>query len=268
MIAALAFESGVAAAGRDGRRVRRPVFVRRSTLPLSAACLVANGVRERLSRLLAAEVEVELIEPAIPGPAERRTLVRGATIARVRGRLCDGFVIVRPADARRLAALAFGEPERSEQSDLSEIERQTLARIVASLVTLCNTLCGTLGAATGETAERAACDLETYFEVRTAGAVRIAIGFGLTRDPAEDVVGPLTLDDLASVELEACVDVGAGVLGVPAFSRIAVGSTIALATPLGSPGIFRVGDVPFARVTCGHAGGRNAAVFDGPEGGA
>jgi hypothetical protein len=120
----------------------------------------------------------------------------------------------------------------------------------------------------GESAERAASDLETYFEVRTAGAVRVAIGFGLTRDPAEDVVGTLTLDDLGSVELEACVDVAAGVLGVPAFSRIAVGTTIALATPLGSPGTFRVGDVPFARVTCGHAGGRNAAVFDGPEGGA
>ncbi|MBD5634363.1 MAG: hypothetical protein IAI49_07775, partial [Candidatus Eremiobacteraeota bacterium] len=242
-----------------GRSVRRPVFVPRSTLPLSAACIVANGVREQLSRLLAVEVDVELIEPVVPGPAERRTLVAGATVLRVRGRLCDGFVIVRPADARRLVALAFGENERSERDALSEIERATLERIVAGLVPLCNSLCGTLGPVVRETSERVACDLATYFEVRTTGALRIAVGFGLSRDPAEDVGESLCLDDIAAIELEARVDVAAGALGVPAFSRIAIGTTLRLDTPLGAPGILRFADVPFARVTCGVANGRNAA---------
>ena len=99
MIAALAFSPPRLV----GTRLIRDVsFVPRSTLPLSAACLVANGVRETLSRLLATELEVDLSEPAMPGSAERRVLLAGATILRVRGRLCDGFVIVRPADARRL----------------------------------------------------------------------------------------------------------------------------------------------------------------------
>jgi hypothetical protein len=56
--------------------------------------------------------------------------------------------------------------------------------------------------------------------------------------------------------------VGSGALGVPAFSRIAVGATLALETELGTPGTLRFGDVAFARVTCGVANGRNAAVFD------
>src|SRR5271168_4105276 len=181
----------------DGRTVRAIAFVRRSTLPLSAACLVANGVREQLSRLLASELEVELAEPAVPGPAECRLLVEGAIVFRVRGRICDGFIIIRPADARRLAALAFGESERASGAPLSDIERVTLERIVAALAPLCNTLCGTLGPVTRETSERAALDLQSYFEVRTTGSPALAIGFALARDPIEEVAPQMSLDDLA-----------------------------------------------------------------------
>jgi hypothetical protein len=252
----------------DGRAVRVLAFAPRSTLPLSAACLVANGVREALARLLAAEFDVELIEPAIPAPAERRLLVDGATIVRVRGRLADGFVIVRPADARRVVSAAFGEAERPERDALSAIERATLERIAAALVPLCNALCGTLGPATRETSERAACDIATYFEVRTTGAQRFSIGFGLTRDPREEVTGLVRLDDLAAVEIEGRVEVAAGMLGVPAFSRIAAGATIPFETRLGAPGVLRFGDVAFSRVTCGVSNGRNAATVESSPGGA
>jgi hypothetical protein len=254
MIAALAF-TGTG-------RVRSARFEPRSTLPLSAACVVANGVRETLARMLARELEVELIDPAIPGGAERRTLVAGATIVRVRGRLCDGFVIVRPADARRLAALAFGESERAHGAALSAIESAALERIVAGLVPLCTPLCGTLGPTVRESPDRAASEFATYFEVRTTGPAPVAIGFGLSRDPAEPVADPLTLDDLGAVELEGRVDVGRAQLGVPAFSRLAVGATIPLETPLGTPGVLRFGAVAFARVTCGVANGRHAAGFE------
>jgi flagellar motor switch/type III secretory pathway protein FliN len=255
VIAALTFGAPQPA----GARALRPIaFAARSTLPLSAACLVANGVRETLSRLLAVELEVDLIEPAIPGAGERRVLLEGATILRVRGRLCDGFVILRPADAQRLVALAFGEDERCERAPLSEIESATLDRIASALVPLCNTLCGTLGPVTRELAERAACDLAAYFEVRTTGRVRVALGFGLSRDPAEEIGERITLDDLADVELEGTVEFGRGTLRVPAFSRLACGVTLALDTPLGGPGALRFGDVRFARGDCGVVSGRNA----------
>ena len=260
MIAALGF--GSPQLQSDGRIVRTPIFTPRSTLPLSAACLVANGMREGLARLLAMELEVDLIEPSIPGAEERRILVDGATIFRVRGRICDGFVIVRAADARRLVALAFGEADRSERDPLSEIERVTLERIANALVPLCNTLCGTLGPVARESSERAACDMTSYFEVRTTGALRIAVGFALTRDPVEGVTDRVTLDELADVELVGAVEFGRGSLGVPAFSRLAAGATILLETSLTDPGRLRFGDVAFGRGTCGVKNGRSALVFD------
>ena len=257
MIAALAFSQPVAAG--DGRLLRTIGFEARSTLPLSAACLVANGVREQLARLLAADIDVELTEPAMPSSDERRVLLDGATIVRVRGRIGDGFVVVRAADARRLVALAFGEPER--ERPLSVIERATLERIVAGLVPLCNTLSGTLGPVVRETPERAVCDIATYFEVRTTGAIRLAVGFALAADPPETVAGCLGIDDLADVELAGTVEFASGSLAVPAFSRLAPGATIALETPLGAPGTLRFGDVAFAAGTCGVTNGRSAIAF-------
>lgn len=259
MIAALAFDTP--ALLDDGRTLRRASFVSRSTLPLSAACLVGNGVRETLGRLLARDLEVDLIEPAMPLGTQRRTLLEGATISRVRGRICDGFVILRPADARRIVALAFGEHERLDDA-LSDIERVTVERVVAALVPLCNVLCGTLGPVTRETSDRAACDLVTYFEIRTTGSPRIAIGFALTRDPAEEIGTPLVLDDLADIELEGTVELGAGSLGVPGFSRLAPGATVVLDTTLGSLGTLRFGDVAFARGTCGISDGRSVIAID------
>ncbi len=260
MIAALAFATP--AELKNGRLLRRPSFVSRSTLPISAACLVANGVRETLSRLLASEIDVDLVEPAMPPGAERRVLLEGATILRVRGRLCDGFVIVRPVDQRRIVALAFGESERPDAGSLSEIEAATVERVISALAPLCNALCGTLGPVSRETTERAACDLVTYFEVRTTGAVRLAIGFAVTHDPPEDVTSRVTLDDLADIEIEGAVELGTGALGVPAFSRLATGATLVLDTTLGAHGTLRLGGVAFARGTCGVHEGRSAINLD------
>jgi len=262
MIAALAFGASRAFGLRS---IRDAGFVPRSTLPVSAACLVANGARETLSSLLAAELDFELVEPAIPGPPERRLLLAGATIARVRGRLCDGFIILRPAAVRRVIAYAFGEGE-SGRERLSQIERATLDRVVAALVPLCNTLCGTLGAVVRESEARAAADMATYFEVRATSAADFAVGFGITRDPAEEVGGRLTLDDLSDVELDAAVEFARGTLGVPAFARLGSGVTVALETPLGAAGTLRVGGVAVARGRCGIANGRRAIAFDNHAG--
>jgi hypothetical protein len=180
------------------------------------------------------------------------------------------MVVVRPEDARRLAAFAFGETERPDGEELSRIERETLERILGALVPLCNTLCGSLGPVTRETGERAAWDMASYFDVRTIGAARFAIGFAVTRDPPESVCDELSLDDLGEVELEGTVEIGRGVLSVPAFSRLAAGSTVLLDTPLGALGTLRFGPVAFARGTCGVFEGRAAISFghaDGERGG-
>ena len=163
MIAALRFGT---ARSEDGRQLRSAFFALRSTLPLSAASVVANGVRESLGRLLGRECEVELLEPVVPGPDERRVLASGALVRRVRGRRADGFVIVRAADAAKLAGLAFGEPDRPLTAPLSELERETLDRVLAALVPLCASLCGTLGPTERDPGDIAA-EIASYFEVRT-----------------------------------------------------------------------------------------------------
>ena len=265
MIAVLAFESPRLLA--DGRVTRECAFSPRSTLPLSAACLVANGVREHLSRALGTELDVDLVAPVVPGSRERRILTDDALVYRVRGRICDGFVVVRAADARALAAAAFGEPERPPTDALSEIERATVDRIARGLVPLCATLCGTLGPVVPESNERAACDVVTYFEVRTTGGPRFAIGFGLTRDPAEEIEERIELADLVDVEIEGRVEFARGVLGIPAFGRLAPGATIAFDTALGTPGRLHFGDVVFGRGACGTRNGRGAIVFGDATGG-
>lgn len=255
MIAALTFGAPSVAGGRT---VRDAGFAARSTLPLSAACLVANGVREALSRSLARELEVELLEPAVPDARQRRILVADATVVRVRGRLCDAFVIVRGGDARRLVALAFGETECAERASFSAIERATFERILAAFVPLCAPLCGALGATGREHAERACADLATYFEVRAQGTLPVAVGFALSRDPDEDVSECLTLDDLAEVELAGSVTCASGTIDAGTFARLAPGATLALETPLAGRGVLSFGGVAFARGTCGVAAGRCA----------
>jgi hypothetical protein len=246
-----------------GRMVRGASFVKRSTLPLSAACLVANGVREVLSRSLATELDVQLIESTIPGHAERELLVADATILRVRGRIGDGFVIVRPADARRLVALAFGESEAREGLPLSAIERVTLERVLVDIVPLCNSLCGTLGTVSREPVGSPCNDLTAYFEVRTLGRAPFAIGFGLTRDPERPVGECVSLEALADVELPGRVEVGVGSVAANAFARLTPAATLALDAPLAGNGVLYFGDVAFARGTCGVSGGR-AALRIGP----
>jgi flagellar motor switch/type III secretory pathway protein FliN len=253
VIAALHF--GAPRAASDGRSVRPALFALRSTLPLSAASVVANGAREQLSRLLARECDVEVVAPIVPGSDERRVLLDGALVRRVRGRRADAFVIVRPADAARLAALAFGEGERSRALPLSELERETLERVLGALVPLCSALCGTLGPATPQSAEGAAADLATYFEVRTIAEPRIAIGFGLSLDPPEEVGPTLTLEDLADVELDLHVRFAAGSLAVPHFARLARGAVLALETQLGAASTLRAGGIALARGEAGASAG-------------
>jgi flagellar motor switch/type III secretory pathway protein FliN len=222
--------------------------------------LVANGAREVLARMLAAEIDVEVLEPALPDAAARRALLEGAVCYRVRGRACDGFVIVRPADARRLVALAFGEPEGAE-APLSPIERATLDRLVRGLAPLCAPLCGPLGAIALESHERAAGDVATYFEVRTTGGGPAAIGFALTADPAEEIAEPLALEQLADVPLAGSVTFAEGAIDVAAFSRLAPGSVIPFHTRLDDPGTLCFGGVAFATGECGEIGGRRAIVL-------
>jgi flagellar motor switch/type III secretory pathway protein FliN len=169
---------------------------------------------------------------------------------------------VRAADARRLVAAAFGEPERPECDPLSEIERTTLERIISAIAPLCTPLCGQPGTVTREPAERAEIESVTYFEVRTSGALSVAIGFALTRDPAEEVGQRLTLDELLDVKLQGSVECARGAIDVPAFARLVAQTTLPLETQLEEPGTLRFGKIAFALGTCGAVEGRSTFIVE------
>lgn len=255
MIAALHFR------GERGDRAIRPMSFRmRSTLPLRAVCLVANGVRERLTSLLSRDFECSVVEPVIPDSEARRVLFSSALAYRVYGRLSEMFILVRPLDAQRLVCAAFGEPERPERTPLSDIERTTLERIIAAIGPLCEPLCGQYGKVTRDTAERADIESCSYFEVRTSGEAAISLGFSLTSDPPEEVGRRIQMDDLLDVALRARVECARGEISLEALACLQPGMRIPLRTHVEEAGVLRFGEVAFARGVCGSQNGMNTLI--------
>jgi len=242
----------------QGRAIRPALFALRSTLPLAAASVVANGVRENFARLLGRECDVELLEPVVPSAEERRVLAGGARVWRVRGRRADAFVVLRSGDATRLAGLAFGEPERPLAPPLSELEGETVERLLVALVPLCVSLCGTLGPASRVASDVAAAEIAGYFEVRTLAAPRVAIGFGLSVDPPEETCKPLTLEELGEIELSGSVRFARGAIALPRFAQLAPGAVIVLETRLDAPAVLRIGGIAVASGEPGTSGGSRA----------
>ena len=208
----------------NGRIVRALGFTPRSTLPLQAVCLLANGMCEQMKQLFARDFEVEVVEPVIPDAAAREVLFADALTYRVRGQICDAFMLLRPLDARRLSAAAFGEAERPENTALSEVERATLERVLAALAPLCVPLCGKVGVVTPERAPRAQAECVTYFEARLSGAASIAVGFALTNDPPEEATEYMRIENLLDVELEARVECARGETAFSALAALDCGA--------------------------------------------
>lgn len=193
----------------SGRRIRQMVFEERSMLPVSAACVVANGVRETLSSLFCEAVALKLYEPTIPTPAGWSAIGRDAVVYRARTPSIDAAVIVRPADASALAAAAFGE-RGPRPAPLSPLERTVLERTVQAIALQFGPICGP--AAREPVLERID-DLRgftTFFELQVERPVRSRIGIALSRDPLPQSHPGIAPDDLSEIELELRVrfDVG------------------------------------------------------------
>ena len=87
--------------GVSGRRLKEVRFESRSSSADSAACVVANGVRETLSSLLGLPVSMRLFEPSIPAPQAWPANLREARLYRVRGNITDAAIVLRrPMRAR------------------------------------------------------------------------------------------------------------------------------------------------------------------------
>jgi hypothetical protein len=258
----LGFETQCEArAARDGKRVRRMRFAARSALPVSAACVVANGIRETLGALLGAPVAVRLFEPCIPSPEAWTVILHQARLYRVHGNVADAAIVLRAPDAITLAAMLFGESvgDGSLERPLSRIECDVLDRMVGAITGILAAVCG---ARDGLCAERVAAirGFVTYFELLVVEPIAARLGIALSRDPAPEAGCILEVGHLAGVDLCASASLDLGTTDLGSVSRLVVGSVVPIAPAQLQRCTLMADGQRLARGSCGVRRGRYALV--------
>jgi flagellar motor switch protein FliM len=248
-----------AAEGR--KRIRRAKFEPRSALPISAACVVANGVRETLSALLAVPVKVRLFEPSIPSPPAWSAILREARLYRVRGNVADAAVLLRAADALALAAVLFGESGASAPRPLSPIECDVIDRLVNAIAANLGAVCG---ARDGYPVERvtAIAGFVTYFEVLVEEPIAARIGVALSRDPSAEPRGCVEIGHLTRVRLTAAASIDLGTAPAAEVARLAAGAMVPLSTAQLQRCTLTAQGKRLARGSCGVRNGRYALTVE------
>lgn len=243
-----------------GRRVRFAAFEQRSNLPVSAACLAANSVRETLGTLLQQPVRMRLIEPIVPDPKAWEALADGALLFCIRGSVCDAAIVLRRGDALAFAAAAFGEIEPGDRA-ISPIELEILERTVNALGGCFAAVCGK------QSGIERILDIRgfaTYFELLLEAPACARIGVALSCDPAPAAVPGLQVEDLGAVEVEVSAVFAQGLLAAKDFLDLRPGALVPMMTRIGEPGLLASGSTALARGECGAVGERNVLVVVAP----
>ena len=240
----------------DGASIRRAALEERSLLPVSAACLAANGIRERLTTLCGAPVELRLLPPSLPQGTAWEAILRDARLYPVHGTLCDAAIVLRPYDAEALSALLFGEL-RSERSGraLSPLESEVARRAAGALSAALVVVCGE----TKENTQTNCTGFATYFELQLIEPVELRIGVALSREPDMLAAPSLRLDELHDVTFDGSVEVGLGQRSAHEVAALTAGDTL---TSCESAGSLRVNGRAVARGACGVRGARYAIAVE------
>lgn len=241
------------------KRVRRAQFEARSSLPISAACVVANGVRETLASVLGAPVPVRLLEPVIPDPPAWQAIAQSARLYRVRGKVADAAIILRPSDAIALVSAVFGEPASPTCASrvLSPIELDVADRIAGAIAANLGAVCGMReGSAIEHVGEIRG--FVTFFELVLEKPVEARIGVALSREPVPEPRGCVGIGHLAGVALTAAASLDLGTIQVSEVARLAPGIVVPIrASDLRRCSLASHGR-RLARGTCGMRNGRFA----------
>ena len=253
----LTFEPAPHGTRRD--RARRARFAMRSRLPVSAACVVANGIRETLAALFATDVRVRVIEPLLPDSAAWQEIVRNATLFCARGDAATAYAIVRADDAAALAGAAFGE-KSPRDGPLSPMESAAFSRAMNALASALHPVCG--GGETPSLRRVDAMSAQTYFEVLVDRPIVARIGIALARDPAAPGVPAFTAQSLRDVPLDVSVEFASGWITGASLATLAPGSVVPLQTRVGDPGVLWVGNHGLAKGECGTSRGVRAFVAE------
>lgn len=247
-----------------GRTIRPSRFERRSELPVPAACIVANGIRETLSQLLARPVSVTLTEPVIPELRAWELIAAGARIFRLRGQVTDVAVVLRPVDALALVSALFDE-RAADLRELSAIEIDVLSRMMQALRTSLDAVCGLREGVALEPVAHAA-RYSTYFEILIGAPIEARIGIALATEPTCPIRGALQLADLLDVELEVSAGFSGGSVEARTLLALQPGAVVPMTTEVGSFGTLKVAGSIVARGECGAVAGRNAFLVGNNDG--
>ena len=234
------------------KRVHLAQFERRSLLPVSAACVVANGVRETLASILRAPVTVRLFEPVIPDQEAWGAIARSATFYRVRGSVADAAIVLRPSHALALVGAVFGEAvsPKCGQRVLSPIELDIADRLAGAIAANLAAVCGVRDSATVERVAEIR-GFVTFFEVMLEKPVEAVIGVALSREPSPEPRGCIELRHLSRVLLTANASLSLGTIRAFEVARLATGAVIPIrASDLRGCSLASHGR-PLARGSCG-----------------
>jgi hypothetical protein len=209
---------------RGRSRIRSAALQERSLLPVSAACVVANAVREQLSALAGAYVELRLWPPAIPEDSAWQTLLRDAQVYHVRGAVCDAAFILRRIDAQALAALLFGER-------MSYRSAAQLSRLEDQITPVCGDC--KLQAAAGN------CAFVTYFELHVIEPIELCLGVALSREPAAVRTKGFQLEHVHQASVEVVAEIRLRPMRAAAIATLQRGDLLEIAR---KSAVLRVGE--------------------------
>lgn len=235
-----------------GKRLRHVRFRDRSLLPVSAACVVANGVREVLASVLGVGVDVRLFAPVIPDRNAWAAILEEAIVLRARGSLGEAAIVVRPEDARALLGAAFGEIPQGA-CVMSAIEREVLQRLLqrlsGTLASICGTQVETMIALPEKRDLVSAISYAAYFEVAIERPLVASLGVALVRDPSPEPHGAVAFEDLREVRLPLRVRMDAGKFPAARICELAAGDVLPLSD--GMVSALLSGAREIARGQCG-----------------
>ena len=246
----------------DGRRVRERSFTAVSSLPLSAVCLVGNGMREAVGVKLAAHAEVRILEPLLPSAAAMQLVLADALTFTVDGAAGELWLILRRSSVQRLLAAAFGERYVAERATFSPIEQRTLHRIVAEVAAVCAPLCGPVRGitATSDVARIAGC--ASYFEMVFTAPLDVVVGIALACDPPEPLGPRIAADAVDAMPLNLRVTAGTINLTLARLAALEIGDLLPMSKEEDAHLI--AGDTIIARGTCGVSRGHAAFLVGIP----
>ena len=233
--------------------IRTPRFVRHTTVPLAAACVVASGLRETLRELLGS-CEVVLGEPVAIDVHGWRTLARESYCFLTRGRLTDIVLAIPQRDARELVRRAFGEAGASDGAPISALETHALERIAARCAHAFDVLCAERRGPAQPLSFADVPPCACYFDVRVTAPLPITLGIGIVRDLPSPGAGPrLNPRCLDEVGIPVRAQFASGWVAAGQLASLSVGDVVRLNTKVGAPAALKVGETTIATGDCGLA---------------